>query len=104
MIPIEGLLLIGALLILFSIMVARAFDNFGVPALILFLIVGMVAGENGIGRIHFDNYEAAKSIGIVALILILFSGGLDTVWKSVQSSAWSAFSLSSLGVVLTMAF
>ncbi len=102
MISIENILLIGALLILFSIVVARAFDNFGVPTLILFLVVGMVAGENGIGRIHFNNYEAARSIGIIALVIILFSGGLDTVWKSVKPAAWSAFSLSTLGVVLTM--
>lgn len=104
MISIENLLLISALLILFSILLARTFDNFGVPTLILFLIVGMVAGENGIGRIHFSDYGMAKSIGIVALIIILFSGGLDTVWKSVRPVAWSAFSLSTLGVILTMAF
>ncbi len=102
MISIENLLLIGALLILFSIVVARAFNNLGVPTLILFLVVGMVAGENGIGRIHFNDYEMARSIGIIALVIILFSGGLDTVWRSVRPAAWSAFSLSTLGVMITM--
>ncbi|HAO98629.1 MAG TPA: potassium/proton antiporter [Fibrobacteres bacterium] len=102
MISIESLFLIGALLILFSVMVARAFDNFGVPTVILFLIVGMIAGENGVGRLHFNDYHIAKSAGIAALVIILFSGGLDTVWKSVRPAAWSAVSLSTLGVVITM--
>jgi cell volume regulation protein A len=99
---VETLLLIGSLLILFSIGVARAFNNFGVPTLILFLITGMIAGENGLGGIHFNDYELARSIGYVALIVLLFSGGLDTVWKSVRPVAWSGLSLSTLGVALTM--
>ncbi len=99
---IEALLLIGSLLILFSIGVARAFNNFGVPTLILFMLVGMIAGENGIGGLAFDDYGMAKSIGYVALTIILFSGGLDTVWKSVRPVAWVGLSLSTLGVALTM--
>jgi potassium/hydrogen antiporter len=99
---VETLLLIGSLLILFSIGVARAFNNFGVPTLILFLLTGMIAGENGLGGIQFNDYGMAKSIGYVALIVILFSGGLDTVWKSVRPVAWSGLSLSTIGVALTM--
>lgn len=99
---LETLLLIGSLLILLSIAVARAFNNFGVPTLILFLIVGMVAGENGLGRIHFNDYGLARSIGYIALIIILFSGGLDTVWKSVRPVVRDGISLSILGVALTM--
>ena len=74
MISIESLFLIGALLILFSVMVARAFDNFGVPTVILFLIVGMIAGENGVGRLHFNDYHIAKSAGIAALAVTMVIG------------------------------
>ena len=99
---VETLLLVGSLLILFSIGVARALNNFGVPTLILFLLVGMVAGENGLGGLQFSDYGMAKSIGYVALIIILFSGGLDTVWKSVRPVVLSGLSLSTLGVAATM--
>jgi cell volume regulation protein A len=99
---VEIVVLVASLLILISIAVARALNNFGVPTLILFMITGMIAGENGLGRIHFDDYEMARSIGYIALIIILFSGGLDTVWKSVRPVAWSGFSLATLGVVITM--
>jgi len=70
-----------------------------VPSLVLFLIIGMVAGTDGPGKIEFSNYELTKSIGIIALIFILFSGGLDTKWKAVKSVIWSGFSLSTLGVI-----
>ncbi len=99
---VEIILLIGSLLILISIAVARALNNFGVPTLILFMITGMIAGENGLGRIRFDDYDMAKSIGYIALIVILFSGGLDTVWKSVRPVVWTGLSLSTLGVAFTM--
>src|SRR5690606_26518026 len=101
-VTVETLLLVGSLLILFSIGVARAFNNFGVPTLILFLAVGMIAGENGIGRIGFGDYDLARSIGYVALVVILFSGGLDTAWKFVRPVAWAGLSLSTLGVAATM--
>lgn len=99
---VEHLLLIGSLLILFSIGVARALNNFGVPTLLLFLVVGMVAGENGLGGIQFNDYGLAKSIGYIALVIILFSGGLDTAWKAVRPVAWAGLSLSTLGVAATM--
>ena len=99
---VETLLLVGSLLILFSIGVARALNNFGVPTLILFMVVGMIAGENGLGGIHFNDYGLAKSVGYVALIIILFSGGLDTAWKAVRPVAWNGLSLSTLGVAATM--
>ncbi len=99
---LESLLLVGSLLVLFSIAVARAFNNFGVPTLILFLVVGMVAGENGLGGLQFNDYGMAKSIGYVALVIILFSGGLDTSWKLVKPVAWTGLSLSTLGVAATM--
>jgi cell volume regulation protein A len=64
-------------------------------------VIGILAGSEGIGGIHFDNAALAQLIGIVALIFILFSGGLDTNWESIKPVLWRGISLSTLGVVLT---
>jgi cell volume regulation protein A len=97
---LELILLIISVLILISIFLTKLSDNFGVPSLVLFLIIGMIAGSDGLGQIEFNDYELSKSIGIIALVFILFSGGLDTRWKSVKKIFWSGFSLSTLGVVI----
>jgi potassium/hydrogen antiporter len=65
-----------------------------VPALIFFLIVGILAGSEGIGGIHFDNASVAQFIGIVALNSILFSGGLDTNWELIKPVFWKGISFS----------
>ncbi len=101
MIPIEYFLLVGSILVLLSIGIAKLSDNLGVPVLLLFLAIGMLAGSEGIGGIHFDNARLAQSIGIVALIFILFAGGLDTKWPEVRPVFWQAAGLSTLGVFLT---
>jgi cell volume regulation protein A len=72
-----------------------------VPTLIFFLIVGILAGSEGLGGIHFDNASLAQLIGIVALNFILFSGGLDTNWQSIQPVLWRGITLSTLGVLIT---
>lgn len=101
MLALEYLLLIGSLLILLSIAIAKLFDNLGVPTLILFLGLGMLAGSDGLGGIYFDNANMAQSIGMTALIFILFAGGLETDWNSVKPVLWQALSLSTFGVALT---
>lgn len=101
MIPIEYLLLVGSILVLVSIGIAKLSDNLGVPVLLLFLAIGMLAGSEGIGGIHFDNARLAQDIGIVALIFILFAGGLDTKWSEVRSVFWHAAGLSTAGVFIT---
>jgi cell volume regulation protein A len=98
---LEYILLIGSALILLSIAIAKVTDNLGVPVLVLFLGVGMLAGSEGPGGIAFDDPHLASSIGIIALIFILFSGGLDTHWPSVRPVVWKAASLSTLGVLIT---
>ncbi|HRZ77496.1 MAG TPA: potassium/proton antiporter, partial [Bacteroidales bacterium] len=75
--------------------------KFGVPVLVLFISVGMLAGSEGLGGIVFNNPASAQFIGIVALNFILFSGGLDTDWKSIRPIFWRGLSLSTAGVVLT---
>ncbi|HNS50852.1 MAG TPA: potassium/proton antiporter [Anaerolineae bacterium] len=95
-------ILIGAaVLLLVSVLASKISDRFGVPALLLFIIVGMLAGSEGSGGIYFDDPTIAQSIGIVALILILFSGGLDTEWSSVRTVTKEAALLATLGVLVT---
>jgi potassium/hydrogen antiporter len=103
MITLESILLIGSVLILVSIVVSRLSDNLGLPALLLFLVIGMLAGSEGPGGIYFDDAGLAQSTGVVALIFILFAGGLDTNWAQVRPVVRQALSLATLGVVVTAA-
>lgn len=98
---IENILLIGSILLLLSIVVGKTSYKFGVPTLLLFLAIGMLAGSDGIGGINFDNPKVAQFIGVVSLNFILFSGGLDTNWKSVKPILKEGLALSTLGVFLT---
>ena len=97
----ENVLLIGSLLLLISILVGKTSYRFGVPTLILFLTVGILAGSEGLGGIEFNDPQLAQFIGIVSLNFILFSGGLDTNWKSIKPVLWHGISLSTLGVLFT---
>ncbi|KAB2908616.1 MAG: potassium/proton antiporter [Ignavibacteriales bacterium] len=101
---IEDKLLILSVLVILAILVTRLTKNYGVPALLLFIGLGMLAGSEGPGGIDFNNAQFAQSIGTVALIFILFSGGLETNFESVKKGYKSAVSLATLGVVLTGLF
>jgi cell volume regulation protein A len=98
---IENILLIGSILLLISIIAGKTSYKFGVPTLLLFLAIGMLAGSDGIGGIHFDDPKIAQFIGIVSLNFILFSGGLDTNWTAVKPILREGLVLSTLGVLLT---
>jgi len=98
---IENILLGTSILLLISILISKSLGRFGIPALILFLAVGMLAGSEGIGQIHFNDPQAAQSMGTVALTIILFSGGLDTRWDTTKPILWRGVSLSTLGVFIT---
>jgi len=98
---IDNILLIGSILLLISILASKTSFRFGVPVLLFFLIVGMLAGSDGIGHIQFDNPKIAQFIGVVALNFILFSGGLETSWKSTKPVVWQGLSLSTMGVLIT---
>ena len=74
----ENILLIGSILLFISIIVGKTGYRFGVPALLLFLVVGMVFGSDGFG-LQFHNAKEAQFIGMVALSVILFSGGMFQV-------------------------
>ncbi|MDD5428337.1 MAG: potassium/proton antiporter [Candidatus Omnitrophica bacterium] len=98
---IEHILLWVAALIFVSVISSKLSDRFAIPALLLFLVIGMLAGSEGIGGIYFDDAQLAKAIGIVALIFIIFSGGLDTNWKETRSIVFPGVILSTIGVLLT---
>jgi cell volume regulation protein A len=97
----SNILLIGSILLLISVIASKTTNRLGVPTLIFFLIVGVLAGSEGIGGIQFDNASLAQFIGVVALNFILFSGGLDTSWQSIKPVLWRGIALSTIGVFLT---
>lgn len=99
----DNILLIGSLLVIISVLASKS-NKFGFPSMLLFLIVGMLAGSDGIGGIFFYDYHIAKLIGIIALILILFSGGLDTRYSDIKPIMRQGIILSTLGVLLTSVF
>src|SRR5512134_2919727 len=101
MLTIEYFLLAAAGLLLLSVLASKAFGRMGIPALLLFLGIGMLAGSDGPGGIHFDNPWLAQSLGVVALTFILFAGGMDTEWASVRRVLGIGISLSTVGVAVT---
>lgn len=105
-ITIHNVILIVSLLLFFAILAGKTSSKIGVPALILFLGIGMLAGSEGIGKIQFgyDQAGTAQFIGITALCFILFSGGLDTKWKCIKPILGKGMTLSTLGVLLTAVF
>ena len=94
-------LLVSSLLLLLSILAWKVSSRLGIPALLLFLGIGMLAGSDGPGGIYFDDALVAQSVGVVALAFILFAGGLETDWKVVRPVLGGALSLSTIGVLLT---
>lgn len=99
-IPIEIVLLVISVLFFLSIIAGKASSKFGVPALLLFLAVGMLSGSDGLG-IQFENIDIAKKIGTLALCIILFSGGLDTKISEIRPIIAQGVILSTIGVFLT---
>ncbi len=97
----ENILLIGSVLLLLSVVVGKTSYKFGVPTLLLFLVIGMLAGSEGLIGINFNDPKIAQFIGIVSLNFILFSGGLDTDWSSVKPILKPGVALSTLGVLFT---
>lgn len=100
---IDNLILSGAVLLLVGILSSKFSARLGLPVLVLFLAVGMLAGEEGIGGIEFEDFGVAHAIGTLALAVILFDGGLRTPLRSLRGAWKPALVLSSVGVVLTAA-
>ena len=98
-----NILLIGAILLFFSIIAGKAGFRFGVPVLLLFLGVGMLFRSDGLG-IQFNNPQGAQFIGVIALSIILFSGGMDTKFREIKPILGPGIVLSTVGVLLTALF
>src|SRR2546423_5203577 len=96
-------ILLGALLVLAGIMSSLVAMRFGAPLLLVFLIVGMVAGEAGPGGLQFDDVRTTYVVGSIALALILFDGGLRTRFATFRSVLAPAIVLATVGVLLTAA-
>lgn len=94
-------LIIGSALIFISILLTPLSARIGAPILLLFLGIGMLIGEDGPGRIDFNDFHLAYDIGAIALALILFSGGLDTKMESFRKAAAPALVLATVGVIGT---
>ncbi|PSM51685.1 potassium:proton antiporter [Campylobacter blaseri] len=93
--------IIVGILFIVSVFSSKLSDKYGIPALLIFLIVGMLAGSDGILKLDFDNAKLAGDLGTVALVFILFAGGLDTSYKAIKPIMKSGFILATLGVLIT---
>jgi potassium/hydrogen antiporter len=99
--PFETILIIISSLLLLCVIISKVSDRLGVPILLLFLGIGMLAGSEGLGGIYFDNSLVTQYIANSCLALILFASGLDTSWKSIRSVAREGIALATIGVLLT---
>jgi cell volume regulation protein A len=98
---IDTLILVTGILLLLGIVSSKFSTRFGVPVLVLFLVLGMLAGSEGIGGIEFEDYGLAHAIGSLALALILFDGGLSTTLNGIRLVWKPAFVLATVGVLVT---
>ncbi|SCJ19970.1 potassium/proton antiporter [uncultured Clostridium sp.] len=96
-----SLMIICSLVLLICITSTKILYKFGVPILLIFIVLGMLFGSDGIVGIYFDNYELASDICSIALIFIMFYGGFGTNWKMAKPIAVQSILMSSLGVVIT---
>lgn len=96
----ENILLIGSVLIFSSIIISKTGYRFGIPTLLLFLLVGMLFGSDGLG-LQFNSARDAQFIGMIALSIILFSGGMDTKFQDIKPVLKPGIVLSTVGVLLT---
>ena len=99
----EHLLLLFSILIFAAVLVTKVGSRYGVPSLLLFLLLGMVAGEDVLG-VRFDDFELAENIGHFAMTIILFTAGLETSFKETRPIVRQGALLSTAGVLLTILF
>jgi potassium/hydrogen antiporter len=95
------MLAVFGFLLLISVLSTRASERIGVPVVLAFLVLGMLAGSEGIGGIYFDNYQLAFRLGTLALVLILFDAGLNTSVANIRRAAVPAGILATVGVAMT---
>lgn len=98
---LNNFILTSSILLFLSVLLSKSSSRFGLPILVVFMLVGVLAGSEGFGGIHFENYELTHSLSLVALCLIIFSGGIETDFKDIKGNLSRGMILSSVGVVLT---
>jgi cell volume regulation protein A len=98
---VEGILIVGSFLLFVSILASKLSSKLGIPTLLIFLAIGMLAGADGLGGIQFESAYIAKVLGTITLTLILFSGGLDTDFEHIRPIVWNGVLLSTAGVLIT---
>lgn len=97
----DTFVLLTAILLIVGVLTTKFSARLGVPALVLFIMVGMIMGSDVLGIIYFDNASTAQMIGVFALVIILFEGGLQTRWNTLRPVILPSLSLATIGVLLT---
>ena len=97
---IDVFLLVASILLFISLLIGKTGSKYGVPTLLLFLLIGIIAGSDGLG-LQFNSPRLTQYIGVVALSIILFSGGMDTRFSEIKPIVWRGIVLATLGVLLT---
>lgn len=103
LITTQNILLIGSSLLFISIIIGKTGIRLGIPVLLLFLIIGMGVGQDGLG-VQFENPATAQFIGVISLTIILFSGGMDTKLEEIKPVIAPGIILATIGVLLTTLF
>jgi cell volume regulation protein A len=98
---LDTVLLIGAVVMLVAILAVRLSVRVGLPSLLVYLLMGVLLGESGLG-IHFDNASVAQALGFAALVLILAEGGLTTNWAEIRPAMPFGFALANVGVAVSV--
>jgi cell volume regulation protein A len=95
-------LAVGALVVLVAAIALRLADRIGLPSLLLYLALGVVLGESGLGRVQFEDVALTQTLGVAALVVILAEGGLTTRWTDVRRAVGPGVALSTIGVVVSV--
>lgn len=92
---------LAATLFIIGVVTTKLSSRLGVPSLVIFILIGMTMGSDVLGIVYFDNAKIAQVVGVFALIIILFEGGLQTDFASIKPVIKPALSLATLGVLIT---
>ena len=101
MLTADPLIFLAAALLLAGVLLSKTSSRFGVPSLLLFLVLGMLAGSEGLLGIEFEDFALAQRYGIIALAFILFSGGAGTAWSGIRRVLLPGVALATVGVLLS---
>jgi cell volume regulation protein A len=97
---LNNYLLVGSFILLLSILLSKSSERFGLPILVVFMFIGMLAGSEGVGGIYFENYNLTHSLSLIALCLIIFSGGVESKLVDIKDHLFRGSLLSSLGIIV----